>query len=83
MIDILRGDRTGYTGKDVVLDTDEAEVEAVVGKLSKEAVLAGTQVSLISAMQTRDNVRIGFVGSGQMFSDKYWGDMVPSARGVE
>ena len=72
LVDVLQGSRTSYTGKDGALDADEADVEAAVGKANKQAVLAGKDAKLVSAMQTRDNVRIGFVGSGEMFSDKWW-----------
>ena len=82
LVDILRGGRTGYTGKDSALDADEAEVEATVGKANKQAVSAGKELSLISAMQTRDNVRIGFVGSGEMFSNKWWDSDAASSKNV-
>jgi oligosaccharyltransferase complex subunit beta len=82
LIDILRGGRTGYIGKDDALDADEAEVEATVGKANKQAVSAGKELSLVSAMQTRDNVRIGFVGSGEMFSDKWWDTEAPAGKTV-
>lgn len=34
---------------------------------------AGRSVSVAAAMQTRENVRIGFVGSTELFNDKWWG----------
>jgi len=36
---------------------------------------------LVSALQTRDNVRIGFVGSGAALSDEYWGKKVKTIDG--
>lgn len=82
LIDVLHGSKTGYVGSDKTVDADEAEVEAVVTKGSKGPVLAGKKAALVSAMQTRDNVRLGFVGSGAMFSDKYWThDVQKDAKG--
>jgi len=72
LIDILHGSTTAYVGQDGAIDGDEAEVEAAVGKASKDAVITSRKAALISAIQTRDNVRVGFVGSGAMFSNKWW-----------
>lgn len=83
LIDVLHGSKTGYVGSDKVLDADEAEVEAALTKSSKGPVLAGKKAALVSAMQTRDNVRLGFVGSGEMFSDKYWNAEIPRSSNVK
>lgn len=77
LVEVLHGTKTGYVGEDRVLDVDEAEVESSVGgKSGKEAVISGRKATLVSAMQTRDNVRIGFVGSGAMLRDQHWGTSV-------
>lgn len=82
LVDILHGTRTSYVGEEAALDADEAEVERDVGgKGGKEAVLSGKKAVLVSAMQTRDNVRVGFVGSGAMFSDEWWGKTVAGSDG--
>lgn len=36
-------------------------------------LLLGERAALVSAMQTLDNSRITFVGSVELFSDKFWG----------
>ncbi|KAK1927813.1 putative dolichyl-diphosphooligosaccharide--protein glycosyltransferase 48 kDa subunit precursor [Papiliotrema laurentii] len=84
LVDILHGSKTGYVGQDKTIDPEEAEVESVVGKPAqgKGPVLAGKKAGLVTALQTRDNVRVGFVGSGEMLSDKYWGAEVQTAKGV-
>lgn len=74
---------TAYVGDEKDLSADEAQVESVVGgKNAKGPILAGRKAGLVSALQTRDNVRIGFVGSGAMFSDKYWGKKVKTVEGT-
>ena len=72
LIDILHGSTTAYIGKEGAIEGTEAEVEAAASIASKAAITAGKKAALISAIQTRDNVRVGFVGSGAMFSDKWW-----------
>ena len=80
LIDIAHGSKTGYVGEDRPADDDEAEVEGMLGR-SKEVVVSGEKAALVSAMQTRDNTRIGFVGSGAMFSDEWWGASVKDTTG--
>lgn len=71
LVDVLHGPKGAYVAENTVLDADEAEVEAQVGAKKKE-IVAGRRAGLVSALQTRDNVRVGWVGSAEMFSDKYW-----------
>ncbi|ORY22691.1 dolichyl-diphosphooligosaccharide--protein glycosyltransferase 48 kda subunit precursor [Naematelia encephala] len=83
LIEVLHAPSTSYVGENRVLDADEVEVEAsLTGKAAKEAVLTGKRASLVTAMQTRDNVRIGFVGSGDVFKDEWWGKTVKTADGT-
>jgi len=82
LVEVLHASKTAYVGEDRALDVDEAEVEgAVGGKGGKEAVMSGKKAVLVSAMQTRDNVRIGFVGSGAMLKDVYWGAKIDTIDG--
>jgi oligosaccharyltransferase complex subunit beta len=82
LVEVLHSSKTAYVGEERVLDADEAEVEAATsGKGEKEAVWTGKKAALVSAMQTRDNVRIGFVGSGAMLRDDYWGMSVDGPDG--
>ena len=81
LIEVAHGTKTGYVGENSVIDADEAEVESTLGKGSKEALMSGKKAGLVSVMQTRDNVRVGFVGSGAMFSDEWWGVKVKTTEG--
>lgn len=82
LVEILHATKTGYVGEDRVMDVDEAEVESTAGgKVGNEAVLTGRKAALVSAMQTRDNVRIGFVGSGAMLRNEYWGAKIQTTDG--
>ncbi|OXG16308.1 oligosaccharyltransferase complex subunit beta [Cryptococcus neoformans Ze90-1] len=82
LIDVLHAPKKSYIGQDKVLNADEIEVEkAVGGKKSKDALQTGKKAGLVSALQTRDNARAGFVGSGEVFSDKYWGKTVETVDG--
>ena len=83
LIEVAHAPATAYVGDEKDLSADEAQVEAAVGgKNTKGPILAGRKAGLVSALQTRDNVRVGFVGSGAMFSDKYWGKKVKTAEGT-
>lgn len=82
LIDVAHAPVTAYVGDEKDLSADEAEVESAVGgKSGKGPVLSGRKAGLVSALQTRDNARIGFVGSGAMFSDAHWGKKVKTADG--
>jgi oligosaccharyltransferase complex subunit beta len=82
LVEVLHAPKTAYVGEERPLDADEAEVEAATsGKGAKEAILTGKKAALVSAMQTRDNARIGFVGSGAMLRDEYWGATVKGPDG--
>ncbi|WWD16332.1 hypothetical protein CI109_100758 [Kwoniella shandongensis] len=82
LFEVLHASKTAYVGEERVLTGDEAEVEKTVGgKGSKEPVVSGKKAALVSAFQTRDNARAGFVGSGEMLSDKYWGTSVKTLDG--
>ncbi|ORX35326.1 putative dolichyl-diphosphooligosaccharide--protein glycosyltransferase 48 kDa subunit precursor [Kockovaella imperatae] len=75
LVEVAHGSKTGYVGENRLVDADEAEVEAGLGKRDA-ASTTGKKAGLVAAMQTRDNVRIGFVASGSMFSDEWWGTEV-------
>ena len=77
LVEVAHGSKTGYVGENRVMDPDEAEVEAGLGK-KDTALSVGAKAGLVAAMQTRDNVRIGFVGSAGMLSDEWWGAEVMS-----
>lgn len=81
LIEVAHAPPTAYVRDAKDLSADEAQVEATVGgKSAKGPILSGRKAGLVSALQTRDNVRIGFVGSGAMLSDKYWGKKVKSVE---
>lgn len=80
LIDILHATKTGYVGENRVMDPEEIDADAG-GSGKKDGVQSGKKGVLVSAMQTRDNARIGFVGSGRMFGDAYWGTMVQGGDG--
>lgn len=65
LVDVLRAPETAYVG-----DKEGNAVETRPGHLVK---FAGSRMSLVAALQTRANSRIGFVGSSLMLSDKWWG----------
>lgn len=82
LVEVAHAPATAYVGEETDLTADESAVESAVGgKSSKGPVVAGRKAALVSALQTRDNARIGFVGSGAMFSDEYWGKKVKTADG--
>ncbi|WVN89343.1 uncharacterized protein L203_104566 [Cryptococcus depauperatus CBS 7841] len=82
LIDVLYAPNTAYVEQGKLLSADEAEVEKAIGeKKNLDTVLTGKKASLVSAFQTRDNARAGFVGSGDVFSDKYWDEIVETADG--
>ncbi|WVQ93730.1 hypothetical protein IAU59_000807 [Kwoniella sp. CBS 9459] len=77
LVDVLHASKTSYVGQDKVVSGDEAEVEkSVGGAKGKDPIVSGKKATLVSALQSRDNVRIGFVGSGAMASDEWWGKNV-------
>lgn len=65
LIDVLRAPPTAYVG-----DKDGA---APSTKAGQPVQFAGEGMSVVAALQTRANSRIGFVGSPAMLSDKWWG----------
>ena len=77
LMDVLHAPRTAYVGEERMMDADEIEVEAQTGG----RVIAGQTAGLVSAFQTRENVRIGFVGSLEMIRDQWWGSNVVDAEG--
>ncbi|OCF36217.1 oligosaccharyltransferase complex subunit beta [Kwoniella heveanensis BCC8398] len=81
LVDVLHASKTSYVGQDKALSGDEAEVEKSIGGKGKEPVVSGKKASLVSALQSRDNVRIGFVGSGGLASDEWWGKSVQNTDG--
>lgn len=82
LVEVAHAPSTAYVGEEKDLSADEAAVEtAVGGKTSKGPIISGRKAALVSALQTRDNTRVGFVGSGAMFSDEHWGKMVKTAEG--
>ena len=83
LVEVAHGSKTGYIGENRVLDADEMEVESTLNQKGS-ALQTGKKVGLVAAMQTRDNARIGFVGSGGMFSDQWWDAevMMPGQKNV-
>lgn len=65
LVDILRAPETAYVG--------DKEGNAVAVKPGHLVKFAGDGMSVVAALQTRANSRIGFVGSPLMLSDKWWG----------
>jgi oligosaccharyltransferase complex subunit beta len=82
LIDVLHGAKTSYIGEDRALDEDEVEVESQV-KGGKEVIVGGKRAGLVSAMQTRSNVRVGFVGSGEIFADTWWNKDIEGLDGKQ
>jgi oligosaccharyltransferase complex subunit beta len=79
IVEVAHAPKTAYVGEERSLDADEKDVEASVGGgagKSKEGIVTGKKAALVSAFQARDNSRVGFVGSGKMLSDEYWGKEV-------
>ncbi|WRT63892.1 uncharacterized protein IL334_000818 [Kwoniella shivajii] len=77
LVDILHATKSSYIGKDKASkgeDNDNASK-------SKEPILNGKKATLVSALQSRDNVRIGFVGTGQLIKDDWWGTEVATKEG--
>ncbi|WWC66748.1 uncharacterized protein I206_100653 [Kwoniella pini CBS 10737] len=84
LIDILHASKTSYIGQNKLLSSDENEVEKSVSgnsKNAKEPILNGKKASLVSALQTRDNVRVGFIGSGEMIKDIWWNKEIKTLDG--
>ncbi|WWC85977.1 uncharacterized protein L201_000848 [Kwoniella dendrophila CBS 6074] len=90
LIDILHASKTSYIGQDKLLSSDENQVEQAVSyknnhkgssSSSKDAIVNGKKAILVSALQTRDNVRIGFVGSTEMLKDTWWNKEIKTNDG--
>lgn len=83
LIEVAHAPSTAYVGDEKDVSADEAAVESAVGgkASTKGPILSGRKASLVSALQTRDNARVGFVGSGAMLSDDYWGQKVKTVDG--
>lgn len=82
MVEVAHAPKTAYIGDEKHLSPDESEVETIVGgKAGKGPVVGGRKATLVSALQTRDNARIGFVGSGAAFSNEFWGKKVKTLDG--
>ncbi|WWC58336.1 uncharacterized protein I303_100876 [Kwoniella dejecticola CBS 10117] len=84
LIDVLHASKTSYIGQNKILSSDEAEVEKSVSgnnRNSREPILNGKKASLVSALQTRDNARVGFVGSSEMVKDTWWNKEVKTTDG--
>ncbi|WOO80500.1 Dolichyl-diphosphooligosaccharide--protein glycosyltransferase subunit [Vanrija pseudolonga] len=65
LVDIATAPSTSY-----IADEEGKPVEVKAGR---ENQLAGSKVSVVGAMQNRNNVRVGFVGSPDLLSDAWWG----------
>ncbi|KAL7420102.1 oligosaccharyl transferase glycoprotein complex, beta subunit [Cryptotrichosporon argae] len=61
LIDIVKAPKTAFVHDD---EDDEG---------GRTDVVAGSRVGIVSAMQNRENVRIGWVGSAGIASDEHWG----------
>jgi oligosaccharyltransferase complex subunit beta len=81
LVEVAHAPKTAYVGDGKLLMADDSAVEAIVGGKTKGPIVGGRKASLVSALQTRDNARIGFVGSGAVFSDEYWGKKVKTVDG--
>ncbi|OCF73538.1 oligosaccharyltransferase complex subunit beta [Kwoniella mangroviensis CBS 8886] len=82
LIDVLHASKYAYVGQDKLLSSDEAEVDkSLNAKGTKEPILNGRKATLVSALQTRDNVRVGFVGSTEMIKDIWWDKEVKTKDG--
>lgn len=68
LLPVLSAPQTAFSGELTELDDEEREVDALAGGKNKE-VLAGSKAALVSGFQTRDNARVGWVGSVEMLSD--------------
>jgi oligosaccharyltransferase complex subunit beta len=69
LIPVLHAQDTGYSGEPTV-NEDEDSVADTKGRL--KPVLAGKHAGLVSAMQTRGNARVGWIGSEAMLRDSAW-----------
>ena len=69
LIPVLHARDTGYSGEPTA-NEDEDSVADTKGRL--KPVLAGKHAGLVSAMQTRGNARVGWIGSEAMLRDSAW-----------
>lgn len=64
LLDIVRAPETSFIALgDKPVDT----------KVGAEVKFAGRDVTLVAAMQNRENVRIGFAASPELFGNTWWG----------
>lgn len=70
LIPVLHGVDTSYSGELAELDPDELDAQS--SKKKKNTVLAGQSAGLISVFQTRENGRVGWIGSEDMLRDENW-----------
>ncbi|ODO07875.1 hypothetical protein I350_03456 [Cryptococcus amylolentus CBS 6273] len=64
-----------------LIDVLHAPKTAYIGQDKAVTGDEAEKATLVSALQTRDNARAGFVGSGALLSDKYWGKTVKTLDG--
>lgn len=65
LVDVATAPDTSYLG-----DKDAKPLASA--KPGHTVRLAGDKVALVAAMQTRENTRIGFIGSVEIFNDQWW-----------
>ena len=75
LIPVLHAGATAVSDAVTVMDGAE-----LLNK-KKKAVVAGEQAALVSALQTRSNARVGWIGSEAMLRDDYWAAEVQDRDG--
>lgn len=75
LIPVLHAGATGFS--DELLDMDEDELL----DRKKKNIVAGEQAALVSALQTRSNARVGWIGSESMLRDDSWAAQVQDQDG--
>lgn len=73
LIPVLHASETGYSAEPTGTEDEDSDNK---GKL--KPILAGKSASLVSALQTRGNARVGWIGSEAMLRDSAW-----KANGVD
>ncbi len=72
LVPVLHAQDSSYSGDLAAEDEDEGDAAAGRGRGRPKAVLSGRQAGLVSALQTRGNARVGWIGSESMLRDAVW-----------
>lgn len=75
LIPVLHAGATALSDELAVMDEGE------LLDRKKKSVVAGEQAALVSALQTRSNARVGWIGSEAMLRDDYWAAEVQDQDG--